>query len=414
MTGRVVFGRRVARGVSLIELLVAMTISLITTLAVTVVLVNGERGKRSSASVNDLNQTGAYVAYVVDRHVRSAGSGFAQRWTEAFGCTLHASKGGSVIQPRTTALDAPFANAPQNPVVAPVMIRAGAADTTGASAQVRGDLVTVMAGTAAFSGTSPLALINSVHGNSSAGSLQLPNTLGFRDGDIVMLADSGVAQGCMTQQVSGLPSGSGGSTVILPFAGEYYAATGTGIQIGNFGGTTYALQLGNLPDNPPQMQVYGVGAQATLFAYDLLNFSGPDAPVPVADGVVEMRAIYGIDTSNPPDGRLDQWVLPDASTGFDGATLSNGSALSRQRLRQIVAVRFGFVLRTALREKEMQLPSSYDSGSGTYTLRLFEDLVAAGHAVSRTRSIGGDDRYYRFRTVELTVPLRNVMLAPAS
>lgn len=406
--------RRFARGVSLIELLVAMTISLIATLAVTVVLVNGERGKRSSASVNDLNQTGAYVAYVVDRHVRSAGSGFAQRWTESFGCTLHASKANSVILPRATAFAAPFANAPQNPVVAPVLIGAGAADTTGPAGQVRGDLVTVMAGTAGFSGTSPLALINSVHGNSSAGSLQLPNTLGFRDGDIVMLVDSGVTQGCMTQQVSGLPAGLGGSTVVLPLAGDYYASTGTGIQIGNFGGTTYALQLGNMPDNPPQMQVYGVGAQATLFTYDLLNVSGPDVPVPVAEGVVEMRAIYGIDTSNPPDGRLDQWVLPDAAAGFDAATLSNGSAVARQRLRQIVAVRFGFVLRTTLHEKDMQLPSSYNSVTGTYPLNLFEDLVAAGHAVSRTRTVGGDDRYYRFRTVELTVPLRNVMLAPAS
>lgn len=405
-------GRRLAeRGVSLIELLVAMAVALVTTLAVTVVLVNGERGKRSTASVNDVNQTAAYVTYVIDRHVRSAGSGFAQRWFESFGCSLHASKSGSVILPRAAAMVAPFVNASPTAILAPVLIQADAADSGG---EVRGDTVTVMAGTAGFSGVTQLALINSVRGNSSAGDLTLPNTLGYRDGDIVVLADSGVAQGCMTQQVGGLPAGVGGTTVVLPLAGAYYASTGSNIQLGNFGGATYPLQLGNVPNNPPQFFLYGVGDNATLFTYDLYNFTGPDVAVPVAEGVVEMRALYGIDTTNPPDGRLDQWVKPEASTGFDHASLSSGSAVARQRLRQIVAVRFGFVLRTTLREKEMQLGSTYDLATGTYQLNLFADLVAEGHDVARSRTIGGDDRHYRFRTVELTVPLRNVMLAPAS
>lgn len=410
MTGR----RRAVRGVSLIELLVAMAVALVTTLAVTVVLVNGERGKRSSASVNDLNQTGAYVAFVVDRHVRSAGSGFAQRWSEAFGCALHASKSGSVIQPRAASMVAPFRNASPAPILAPVLIEADGADVAGSPPQIRGDVVTVMAGTAPFSGVSQLALINSVGGNGSAGSLTLPNTLGYRDGDLIVLADSGVSQGCMAQQVTGLPAGVGGSTVVLPLAGSYYAAAGTNIQIGNFGGATYPLPIGNLPDNPPQFYLYGVGENATLFSYDLFDIGGTDAAVPVAEGIVEMRAIYGLDTTSPPDGTLDAWVKPDAGSGFDRASLSDGSAAAKQKLRQIVAVRFGFVLRTTLHEKEMQLGSNYSAATQSYSLDLFKDLVAEGHAVGRSRAVSGDERYYRYRTVELTVPLRNVMLAPSS
>ena len=411
MTRTVASRRRRGRGVSLIELLVAMAIALVTTLAVTVVLVNGERGKRSNTSVNDVNQTAAYVMYVMDRHVRSAGSGFSQRWFESFGCNLHIAKSGTALLPRASAMPAPFDNAAQSAVLAPVLVQADAADV---GSDVRGDVVSVMAGTAGFSGVSQLALINSVQGNSSAGSLTLPNTLGFRDGDIVVLADSGVAQGCMAQQVTGLPSGVGGTTVVLPMSGAYYAATGANIQLGNFGGATYPLPLGNLPNNPPQFFLYGVGTNATLFQQDLFNITGPDAPVPVAEGVVEMRAVYGIDTTTPPDGTLDLWVRPIASTGFDHASLSNGSATARQRIRQIVAVRFAFVLRTTLREKEMQLGRNYDAATGTYTIDLFADLATDGHDVARSRTIGGDERHYRYRSAELTVPLRNVMLAPAS
>ena len=54
-----------------------------------------ESSKRSTTSVNDINQTAAYVTYVMDRHLRSAGSGFAQRWSDAFGCILNAARPAS-------------------------------------------------------------------------------------------------------------------------------------------------------------------------------------------------------------------------------------------------------------------------------------------------------------------------------
>ena len=62
----------------------------------------------------------------------------------------------------------------------------------------------------------------------------------------------------------------------------------------------------------------------------------------------------------------------------------------------------------------MTLGANYNGGTQTYSLDLFGDLVADGHDVLRQRVVSGDDRYYRFRTVEVTVPLRNVMAAPAS
>ena len=38
---------------------------------------------------------------------------------------------------------------------------------------------------------------------------------------------------------------------------------------GSFGGSSYAMQIGNVLGNPPQFAIYGVGAERTLFSYDL-------------------------------------------------------------------------------------------------------------------------------------------------
>jgi len=389
-----------ARGLSLIELLVSMAIALVVTLAITTVMIQGEGSKRSTTSVNEINQTGAYVAYLMDRQLSSAGSGYAQRWSDTFGCAVNAARSNAAILPRTTAFPAPFANAPQTLRLAPVIIQADGANTTGTGAEVRGDLITVLAGTAGYSESPPLVQTGSVSGTSSGGSLQLPNSLGFSAGDLVLLADSSVSGGCLLEQVSSL--GTGG---VLQLGGLYYLQTGGTVGIANFGASTYATQLGNVsssPANPPMFTIFGVGDQRTLYSYDLLKSTGSDAPVPIADGVVEMRALYGLDTSPVPDGTVDTWVLPDA-TNYTAAALTDGSASAKTKLRQIVAIRIGFILRTSLKEK--------DPIAGNSTLTLFGDLDSSLH---RTRTLTADELYYRFRTVEVTIPLRNVLLAPQS
>ena len=384
--------RSTAIGFSLIELLVSMAIALVVTLAITAVMIRTEGSKRSTSSVNDINQTGAYVAYVLDRSIRSAGSGFAQRWRDSFGCAIDAAKTSAAILPMPAAFAAssPFANVPQTIRLAPVLIGKGLADT---ASQVRGDVLTVMGGTAGF-GESPLTVQPA---SVTTTNLRLPNALGYATGDLVLLADTSVPAGCMMQQVS--------AAVIdtLTFGGDYYKSTGTNVNLTNFGGSTVSIQLGSAPNNPPQLQLYGVGDNNTLFSFDLLQLNGADA-VPIADGVVEMRALYGVDTTTPPDGVLDAWIDPIAGSGYTRAELTDGSAAAQVKLRRIVAIRLGLVMRTSLQERNAVAPS------GT-TLTLFGDL---GSTLTQTRTITGNDTFYRFRTVELTIPLRNIMFAPSS
>lgn len=378
---------RATAGFSLIELLVSMVIALVVTLAISSVMIRSESGKRTTTSVNDVNQTGAYSAYVLDRAIRSAGSGYSQRWRDAFGCAINGSRANSAILPLPSAASAPFASVPLTVRLAPVLIRKDLANISG---QVRGDVLTVIAGTSGFSEAPQDVKTSSV----TTTSLRLPNVVGYDPGNLVLLADSSVTAGCMLQQVSAA------ATDTLTLSGTYYKATGTNVNLTAFGSSTVAVQLGNATDNLPQMRFYGVGSNNTLYSYDLLQPSGSD-PELIADGVVEMRALYGVDTTTPPDGILDTWIDPISGSGYAAADLTDGSAAAQVKLRNIVAIKLGLILRTSLKEKTA-IPA------GT-TLTLFGDL---GSTLAQTRSISGSDIYYRFRTFETTIPLRNVLFAP--
>jgi type IV pilus assembly protein PilW len=402
---------RAALGFSLIELLVSMVIALVVTLAITSVLVRSEGSKRSTTSVNDVNETGAYIAYVMDRTIRSAGSGYSQNWLDSFGCTIDAWKDGTQILPIPAALDPPFAQVHLSPVrLAPVVIGKGMADTGG---QVRGDVLTVMAGMAGAS-----AQPQAVSPPFAPGTIRMTNALGYLPNDLVLVADQGLstnsAKGCKLEQVAAAATSVGPDQLALGGA-QYSRDAGTVVGLDELVGSTspIAIQMGNVaaaagsPSNPPQMLLYGVGDNNTLNSFDLLRVGVPAdtrTPTPIADGVVEMRALYGVDTTLPnPVGTVDTWIDPgNAGASYTQALLTDGSPAAQARLRRIAAVRIGLILRTSLQEREQVYPTGK-------TLTLFGDLSPA---LQQTRVLTGNELFFRYRTVEFTVPLRNPLYAP--
>lgn len=414
--------RRSLAGFSLIELLVSMVIALVVTLAITAVLTRSESSKRSTTSVNDINQTGAYLSYAMDRTIRSAGSGFAQNWPSAVGCVIDAfSTTAGALLPLPAALPVPFANVPLRVRLAPVVIGKGLADTGG---QIRGDVLTVMSGTSGASDMPQTVLPGSV----TPTTVRVTNALGYASGDLVLLADGqldGGRPGCMLQQLA--PTAAAAVALDqLGFSGGTYSRTnGSVFSLTSFGGNTISIQMGSAPANPPQMLLYGVGDNSTLFTYDMLRVAGPTtAPTPIADGVVEMRALYGIDTTAPtpipmdttvttavPNGRIGAWIDPgNAAAGYTQAQLTDGSLAAQDRLRRIVAIRVGLILRTSIQERADE--RYYGNAPGTLpntALTLFSDLPVA---LQQTRTIVGNDNLYRYRTFEFTIPLRNTLYAP--
>lgn len=372
-------------GLTLIELLVAMLIGLVLTLAVTSVVTIGEAHKRTTTSTNDMDQTGAYAAYLIDRAVRSAGSGIVQSTQPidrgVFGCKLNA---GTML-PRTSTFPAPFDNflkgATNTLRIAPVMIASG-------QSAAGSDVLITMGGYAGAGGISrPLTNAG------TATTLLLDNTIGFAANDLALVSQSGTDD-CLLEQVASVA----GQTVTLNSSSTYYT-TGPSDLITTLAASTatYVTPLGSAAAGNVQFQMFGVGDNSTLFSYDLLQTSGNDNAQAIADGVIALRALYGLDTNG--DGILDAWADPSA-TGYDIATVMATPAT----IRQIMAVRVSLVLRGANYERDAVSASS---------LTLFGDAKnAAGTSIKQTVTLSSDDQHYRYRVVDSVIPLRNMLLLP--
>jgi len=407
MTARSIpFARATQRGLTLVELLVAMVIGLVVVLAVTSAVTLGETHKRSTTSTNDMNQSGSYAAYAIDRLLRSAGSGFAQTGTRGvFGCRLSAARliGGTAttILPRTTsAFPAPFdtllggsgAAAAGNLRLAPFLIAKGAA--AGAS-----DTLVVMGGNAA-AGDVPRRIRSGFPGNND---LRLDNTIGLRNGDIGLVSRQG-SEDCLIEQVSSTNTDlATAGNEVLGMGGRYFTSTGATTSLATLvaDGTALFTPLGNVAANNLQFQLVGVNANRTLVAYDLLRAPGTgsdegtdaSAMQALADGVVAMYAVYGVDTDS--NGVVDTWIDP-AATDYAIATLMQNP----DRMRHVVAARIALVMRGSLFEKEAVTPAS---------LTVFSDLAADRR---RTLTIAADDQHFRYRVIDTTIPLRNMLLLP--
>jgi len=118
----------------------------------------------------------------------------------------------------------------------------------------------------------------------------------------------------------------------------------------------------------------------------------------MADAVFELHALYGVD---PAGTGTITWVSPDSPT-YNLASLMAGTPAAAQLLQSIKAVRVGVIMRAAANEK---------SAVSQPALTMFGDLLDAdGHPLSRTRTLSPEERLYRYRVVESTVPIRNNML----
>jgi type IV pilus assembly protein PilW len=382
--------RATQRGMTLIELMVAMVISFVLSLAIFGVLASAEGLKRTTTSVNDINQTGNYAMYTIDKWVRSAGSGFAQSAAYAFGCTLHASRSGTQVLPATAAAPAPFDAINTTGTVgafrmAPILIAPG--QTTPSVSGAASDALIVMAGSAGY-GESAVDLSDL----SAETELKLTNTVSFKANDIVLVANrqgaAGTVSPCMVQQVSAVA----GKAVSL--GGAYADASIGSESLTAMPLESAAVNLGNVVgNNPPTFLMIGVGADNTLFSYDLLQTTATPL-LPIAAGVFEMHALYGVD--NDDNGTIDAWVDPSSSATYTLAALMAGDQTAAGLLRSIKAVRVGLITRTSLPEKTSVAPA---------TLTLFSDV-----GLPHTRTLTAAERVYRYRTIESTIPIRNSML----
>ena len=390
------------QGMTLVELMVAMVIGLGITLAISSVLIASENHKRTTTSTNDAQQTGSYAYYALDKALRGAGSAIAESAfptdVGVLGCHLNAG----TIFPRTTPFPAPFAGflagVTNTLNVAPVLI--GKNQSLGGS-----DVIMVMSGSGSAGGVS-----RQITGGGSAISATLDNTVGFANSDLVLVSQSGVPD-CLMEEVAAI------APPTLNLGGTYYTATATSASMATLAVSTssYVTPIGNATANNVQFMLFGVDNNRTLYNYDLLQNlklvggAGADSAQAIADGVVQVNALYGIDTNG--DGIQDAWAAPGGPT--DPGWAINTVMTSPALMRQIVSVRVAVVVRGQY----------YDLNGGTAalpipvsppTLTIFNGLKngpnGTGVSLAQVIPLSALDQQYRYRVFEFTVPLRNMLL----
>ena len=393
--------RRSQAGFTLIEMMVSVVISLVMSIAVMLVLSTFEGRRRTLGSTSDLDQTGALATFQLDRWIRSAGSGLVQNNNTTYGCRVLASLSGTQILPASSSLPAPFGSV--NPGtsgtfrLAPVIILPGQT-TPNISGQASDVLVVMASGNDAAQVPSPLTA------SPAAGSLAVANITEFSPSDLVLIADKQPASGggpkdCMVSQTAtSLSTGGTGAAMALGGTGTtYYNATIASTALTSFTGDSYVYDLGASATGgsgqPASFQVIGVGDNNTLYSYDLLKIAG-STPQAQSDGVFEMHAIYGVDSTGAANNKIDQWVGADSSSAYSVSALSAGTATATGLLKNIRAVRVGLILRTPLPEK---------AAVTTNPLTMFADQSA----LKVTRTLSAAEQHYRYRVVETTIPVRN-------
>ena len=334
------------RGASLAGMLVGLAIGLV---AVTVMLgafAGAEGVKRSTTGAAEAQQTGTLLTHVLGAELGNAGNGIAAAAGELGTC------------PDTGDMRTSL-----RPVLA--LITAGAATDTPDSLVVSYAAAAALAAPVAFAADA-----------TSGAPLRIRSPLGVAAGDrVVAISLTGSCAAAIVTSVS--PPDAEGVVDVA-----HSGLTGT------FARSSLLLDLG--PRGRMQRVRYDV-VDGTLRSLDLLT---PDAaPNPLASNIVTLKAQYGVDLDD--DGYLDAWV------GADRAPWSAASVLAAPpaTLARIKAVRIGLIVKS----------EAYDREQGRRFNWVLFDCGAADKAQCPGRLEGSLPARWRYRTYEISVPLRNAI-----
>jgi type IV pilus assembly protein PilW len=404
------------RGFSMVELLVAMLIGLIGMIIIFQVFQVSEGIKRSTTSGGDAQQNGVIALYSMERDFKNAGMGFND--TTFAGCNIVG------YDNKRATPDFPPAGVTMK--LAPVFITSGAATTTP-------DQIAVLYGSQPQAAGSVPLFSDMDAAQNGAEPLFVTNPFGYSTGDVLVLVEPGTAKNCSVMEVTAINANQLTHNLVSYVAagsarnprfnkagglGVVYQGVGTAnvTRVFNLGNLYYVPPGGTAPVNLPVYNFYAI-ANGSLTATSQLQIdNGQPAVTAIADNIVHMRALYGLDdgindgvtvTYNvgapvKGDGIVDRYV--------DAATFN---ALAPVPWANLIAVRIAVVSRSALPEKpssgnladpcdatvsEPQWTGTSWAAGLNYKTRL---------DVSSTVAAPDDWKCYRYRVFETTIPLRN-------
>ena len=351
-------------GMTMVEILVAVTIGLIGILIISQAYLTSENFNRSTVGEGGAQTNGLLALYSVERDVRMSGYGFAN--SAAMGC----NQIYWYFDPEYSANIA--GGSLPNITLAPVLITR---DTT-APVDVEPVELTVMYATGAER-MMPSTLSDF---NASSSEVEVDGTAGFRENDLVLIVGpTGCTLGKITQVQPGPQKLQLNPGVSAPHNPPAWGAFPTTYDKGDS-----ILNLGN-----PVVRVYSIGS-GKLQVTDGFLQSGVGTTFTLVDGIVDMRAQYGHDTNG--DGTVDDWnsTTPTTSAGWTG----------------VLAVRVGVLARIGNYEK----PTGANCDATTAAPAWSGSSIAAD-AFNKLdfATVTSEHRCYRYRVLETTIPLRNMI-----
>jgi len=359
--------RRLQEGMSLVEVMVAVVIGMIGILIISQAYIASDNFNRATLGEGGAQMNGLIALYTMERDMRM--SGWAINNAQARGCgnmywyyngNYSANNGGPLPNVR----------------VAPVVITA---DTV---TPANPDTVTIFYGTDsermmpttinAFSSGTPDISVDGADGFQPIAPATVPN-------DYILLVSS---SGCTLRRVSAMQQVSQklemapGATLLQNPAGW-----------GTFP-TTYAKDDVVLNLGTPVLRTYLV-ANGRLANDDGLLTSGAATRTDVVDSIVDMRALYGKDTDGNAIVETYDNTTPTTAAGW----------------QQVLSVKIGILARIGNYEK----PST--SGGNCDATTVAPTWSGGGFPAINIATVTSQDRCYRYRVFETTVPLRNQIWA---
>ena len=380
------------RGFSLVELMVGMLVGLIGTMVIFQVFAVAEGQKRTTTSGGDAAQSAAFALFSLERDLRMAGQGFNNKGL--LGCSIRVYDDSSP--------------APKSRLqtLLPAVITPGTGNLPDSLsiAYISSDVV-----------NPPAALQASVAANGiitvdSLGFVQIGDTMvisNLNSGDIALVA--GVPFQCTMFQVTNLPVNTNqighnpdpGSFVVpggttKPITLNHSAGLDNGLSpsltfpAGNLDTGGYVYNLGN---SPLTAATYFVNANNQLMRRD--DMGNAAQPIAIADGIVQMKVLYGIDADADHQISTSEWtsVAPTTPVGW----------------QRLLAVKVALVARSALLEKANPVsgvcnataanPIWYGAGPSGGNITLYVDA---------------DPNWmcYRYKVFQTVSPIRNMAWMP--
>lgn len=380
------------RGLSLIELMIAMVIGLITILVVTQFAITFQAQKRSTVGAAESMDEGAVALYTLRREIMGAGYGIID--PDLTACRIQAHE----ANPDTPATARDF-----NFSIYPVLIDQGIGGAP--------DTITVNYSNSPMLASATM-LIQDFPGDEMT-NLKLTSRYGFNPGDVIVLADSpkrGPARDCSMYQVTALPTAADEVDTVEHRYANYTNVTGATVpsrfnKAGGLGITVGGAVQAGAKFEANKAKVFNLGPNPISNAYTvqdnrLIFTEGLSGTTTVLlDNVVTFQAQFGLDTRGGTQTDLQVAGYSDTMIDADGnAEVGNSGDWLR-----VGAVRIAIVVRN--RQPEINPDGSCSATTAAPSWNWGSVTTAA---------MSADWQCYKYKVFDTVVPLRNMMWRPQS